>query len=357
MKILVTGGAGMVGSHAAEYWAAKGHEVTVLDNLMRSTLFGSQRESVEFNWRSLAQRGDVRLVKGDIRRAEDVRQAVGAGVDVVLHAAAQPGVGFSIEHPEEDFTINAQGTLQVLEVVRQRSPNATVLYCSTNKVYGTNVDALPLIEQQSRYAFQGGLAGISEAVSVDFAGHTPYGVSKLAGELYVQDYAYTYKMRTAVFRMSCIYGIRQFGFEDQGWIAHFTISTLLGRPLTIYGDGKQVRDVLYVEDLIKVFDAFVASPHRHGVFNIGGGPTQTLSLLELLDCLERLTGKRSRVTFRGWRPSDQRVYVSDLARVQQALPWQPRIGPEEGVGRLVKWVEQHRDLFEERTSSGVAVRT
>ncbi len=351
MKILVTGGAGMVGSHAAEYWAARGHEVTVLDNLMRSRLFGSQRESVEYNWRYLNQHPRIRLVKGDVRSAEDVRQALGSGVDVVLHAAAQPGVGFSVAHPEEDFSINALGTLQVLEAVRQRCPQAVFLYCSTNKVYGTNVDALPLTEQERRYAFSDGVVGVSEQLSVDLAGHTPYGVSKLAGELYVQDYAHTYGMRTSVFRMSCIYGTRQFGFEDQGWIAHFTISTLLGRPLTIYGDGKQVRDVLYVEDLIDAYDRFIASPLRHGVFNIGGGPAQTVSLLELLDELERLTRHRSPVTYQAWRPSDQKVYVSDISSVQQSLDWRPRVPFSEGLRRVVQWVEDHRELFEERPSA------
>ena len=345
MNILVTGGAGMVGSHAAEYWAGKGHTVTVLDNLMRSKLFGWPRESVEYNWRLLGQRKGIRLLKGDVRNAEDVRKALGDGVDVVLHAAGQPGVGFSIEHPEEDFAINALGTLQVLEATRQRCPRAVVLYCSTNKVYGTNVDALPLAEKDSRYAFSDGVAGISEQLSVDFAGHTPYGVSKLAGELYVQDYAYTYGMRTAVFRMSCIYGTRQFGFEDQGWVAHFAISTILGRPITIYGNGKQVRDALFVDDLIDAFDRFVASPVKHGVFNIGGGPTQTVSLQELLDELERLTGKRSPVTYAGWRPSDQKVYISDVRKLHQTLQWAPRIGFPEGLGRLVTWVQEHRELF------------
>jgi CDP-paratose 2-epimerase len=335
----------MVGSHAAEQWAAKWHEVIVLDNLMRSALFGSQKESVEYNWRYLGSLKGIQLIKGDVRSAEDVRRALGDGVDLVLHAAGQPGVGFSIEHPEEDFAINALGTLQVLETTRQQSPKAVFIYCSTNKVYGTNVDAIPLVEQASRYAYGNGLVGISEQLSVDYAGHTPYGVSKLAGELYVQDYAYTYGMRTAVFRLSCTYGTRQFGFEDQGWVAHFTISTLLGRPITIYGDGKQVRDALFVDDLINAFDLFMASPVKHGVFNIGGGPTQTVSLRELLDELERLTGKRSPVAYAPWRPSDQKVYISDLSRVQQALRWAPRVTFPEGLRRLVRWVEEHRGLF------------
>ena len=335
----------MIGSHAAVYWAERGHQVTVLDNLMRSRLFGSPRESVEYNWRFLQARGDIRLVKGDIRDAADVEQGIGEGVDAVLHAAAQPGVGFSIEHPEEDFSINALGTLRVLELTRQRCPRATFLYCSTNKVYGTNVDAIPLVEQDRRFAFRNGTPGVSEALSVDLAGHTPYGVSKLAGELYVQDYAHTYGMRTGVFRMSCIYGTRQFGFEDQGWIAHFTVSTLLDRPITIYGNGKQVRDVLYVEDLIAAFDRFIERSLPHGVFNLGGGPQHTLSLVELLDALAGRTGKRAPVQYADWRPSDQKVYVSDIARAKSALGWEPRVSVAEGLDRVIQWVGEHRELF------------
>ncbi|MBI4323282.1 MAG: NAD-dependent epimerase/dehydratase family protein [Candidatus Omnitrophica bacterium] len=345
MRILVTGGAGMVGSHAAEHWAQQGHEVTVLDNLMRSRLFGWPKESVEYNWRLLGALPRIRQVLGDIRSAEDVQRAVGDGVDAVLHAAAQPGVGFSIRNPQEDFSINALGTLQVLEVVRRRSPRAVFLYCSTNKVYGTNVDRLAIQEAPTRYGFLDGVTGVSEAMSVDLAGHTPYGVSKLTGELYVQDYAHTFGMRTAVFRMSCIYGIRQFGFEDQGWLAHFTISTLLHRPITIYGNGKQVRDVLYVTDVVQAFDRFLSSAHAHGVYNIGGGPSSTLSLLELVDALHKACGRKPAMRFDEWRPSDQRVYVSDIRKASTELGWAPRVSPAEGVERLVAWVREHESLF------------
>ena len=345
MRILVTGGAGMVGSHAAEHWAQQGHEVTVLDNLMRSRLFGWPKESVEYNWRFLETLPRVRQVRGDVRIAEDVQRAVGDGVDVVLHAAAQPGVGFSIRNPQEDFSINALGTLQVLETVRRLSPRAVFLYCSTNKVYGTNVDRLAIQEAPTRYGFLDGVKGVSEAMSVDLAGHTPYGVSKLTGELYVQDYAHTFGMRTAVFRMSCCYGTRQFGFEDQGWVAHFAISTLLNRPMTIYGNGKQVRDVLYVTDVIQAFDRFLSSAHAHGVYNIGGGPSSTLSLLELLDALHRACGRKPAMRFDEWRPSDQRVYVSDIRKASAELGWAPCVSPAEGVAHLVAWVREHEQLF------------
>jgi CDP-paratose 2-epimerase len=345
MRILITGGAGMVGSHAAEYWAGQGHEVVVLDNLMRSTLFGSSRESVEFNWRYLETVPRVTRVRGDVRNPDDVRAAIGPGVDAVLHAAGQPGVGYSIQHPHEDFSINAQGTLQVLEAVRHACPKAAVVYCSTNKVYGTNVDQLPIEERPTRYAFRDGVAGVGERLSIDLAGHTPYGVSKLMGDMYVQDYAHTYGLRTAVFRMSCIYGTRQFGFEDQGWLAHFIICAVLKRPITIYGNGKQVRDALYVTDLVRAYDAFLRGGRPHGVYNIGGGPSQTLSLLELIDRLARRCGRTLDVRFTDWRPSDQRVYVSDIRTASSELSWQPSVSVDEGIDRLLGWVEGNRQLF------------
>ena len=347
MKILVTGGAGMIGSHAAMHWAHQGHQVTVLDNLARSRLFGVDRDSVEHTWHLLGQQAGIRLVLGDVRLAADIEEALADGVDVVLHAAGQPGVGFSLRQPAEDFSINAFGTLQVLERVRQQSPQAAVLFCSTNKVYGGNVNALALRETPRRYALADGEAGVRESMPLDLTGHTPYGVSKLAADLYVQEYAHAFGIRTGVFRMSCIYGTRQFGFEDQGWVAHFAISTILGRPITIYGDGKQVRDVLFIDDLVRAFDAFLASAVPHAVLNLGGGPAHTTSLLELLDLLEAQTGKRSPVTYAGWRPSDQKAYVSDITRARTMLGWEPQVPFVKGLTQMIAWVEHHRDLLDE----------
>jgi CDP-paratose 2-epimerase len=179
------------------------------------------------------------------------------------------------------------------------------------------------------------------------AGHTAYGASKLAADVYVQDYAHTYGLRTAVFRMSCIYGEHQFGFEEQGWLAHFTICTVLGRPVTIYGDGKQVRDVLYVRDLVQAFDGWIFGDYPSGVFNIGGGAEQTLSLLELLDLLKRHTGKETVVGYQGWRPKDQKVYISDTQHVRNVLGWKPTVSVTEGVGRLMTWVQANRRLFDD----------
>ncbi|MFH1046338.1 MAG: NAD-dependent epimerase/dehydratase family protein [Candidatus Omnitrophota bacterium] len=343
MKVLVTGAAGLVGSHAAEYYALQGQEVVAFDNLIRPRLFGSDKKSVGYNWDYLGKYRNIARVIGDIRDEVQVAEAM-QKVDVVIHAAAQPGVPSSARIPREDFTINAYGTLNVLEALRQHAPKATFLYCSTNKVYGENLDRYELVEEKTRYRYKE-VAEISESVSVDQAGHTPYGVSKYTGDLYTQEYARLYGLRTAVFRMSCIYGTRQFGFEDQGWVAWFVIAALLDKPITIFGNGKQVRDLLYVEDLIRAFDAFINSKLRHGVFNIGGGKENSISLLEFLELLPKKAGKKPAVQFSQWRPLDQKVYISDISKIRAALGWQPRISITEGLERLVTWAEQQKSLF------------
>jgi len=344
MRILVTGGAGLVGSHTAEYYARKKEEVIVLDNLMRSHLFGYDKKSVEYNWGYLAKYKNIKRIKGDVRNKKDVLAAIGKGVDVVIHTAGQPGVPLSMRIPKEDFGINAFGTLNVLECLRKKSPKASFVFCSTNKVYGENVDKIPLQEKAKRYVYKG-TKGVSEDMPIDHTGHTPYGVSKYIGDIYTQEYAYMYGIKTAVFRMSCIYGTRQFGFEDQGWVAWFVIATLFNKPITIYGDGRQVRDLLYVTDLIKAYDKFIKSDLKHAVFNIGGGVGNTSSLLEFLNLLEKETGKKARITFSNWRPSDQKVYISDISKIKKELGWQPKVSVKQGVKRLITWVKRNRRLF------------
>ena len=344
MRILITGGAGLVGSHSAEYFAKKGKQIVVLDNLMRSNLFGYDKESVEYNWNYLTRYKNVKRIKGDVRSEKDVLEAMDNGVDTVIHTAGQPGVPLSVKIPKEDFDINAFGTLNVLECLRKTSPQATFIYTSTNKVYGENVDKIPLEEQQTRYVYQG-TEGVSEQMLTDLTGHTPYGVSKLVGDLYTQEYAHIYGMKTAVFRMSCIYGTRQFGFEGQGWVAWFVIANLLNKAITIYGNGKQVRDLLYVTDLVKAFEKFINSEIKHEIFNIGGGPENTASLLEFLSQTKKLTGKDTKLSFSDWRPSDQKVYISDIAKVKQKLNWQPQIKLSEGIQRLHNWIRQNEGYF------------
>ena len=346
MKILITGGAGLVGSHCAEFFSKNNpkNKVIVLDNLMRSKIFEYDKDSVEFNWNYLKQFKNIERIKGDVRSEADVKKAIGGGVDVVIHTAGQPGVPSSVRMPLEDFSINAFGTLNVLEAARKKSKDTVIIYCSTNKVYGENVDKIALAEEDKRYVFKD-IKGVSEEMCTDLTGHTPYGVSKLVGDLYVQEYSYIYKMKTGVFRMSCTYGTRQFGFEDQGWVAWFIIATLFNKPITIYGNGKQVRDMLYADDLVDAFNLFINSNSERGLFNIGGGPDNTISLLEFLDELESLTGKRPKVNFSQWRPSDQKVYITDTTKLEESLNWKIRVKVKEGIGELTKWVKENESYF------------
>ncbi|NQU95523.1 MAG: NAD-dependent epimerase/dehydratase family protein [Candidatus Omnitrophica bacterium] len=344
MKILITGGAGMVGSHTALHYASKGDEVIVFDNLMRSKLFGYDKKSVEYNWNFLAGQKNIKRVLGDVRNPKDLKKVVSADLDAIIHTAGQPGVGFSINDPAEDYSINAFGSFNVLECVRKVCPKTTFVYCSTNKVYGENVSELALAEESKRYSFRD-IKAISETFNLDLTGHTPYGVSKYVGDLYAQEYGYSYGLKAGIFRMSCTYGTRQFGFEDQGWLAHFIISNLTDKPITIYGDGKQVRDILYVEDLVRAFDLFIKSDLKTEVFNIGGGPDNTISLLEFIEMIEQKTGNKMKKGFDKWRPSDQKVYISDISKVKKILSWQPQIDASRGIDKLISWVKENLSFF------------
>lgn len=340
--ILVTGGAGFIGSHVSEYYAQKGHKVIVLDNLSRATLLKKDDKNALYNWNYLKSLKNVTLIKGDVTQFQDVDSAA-QDVDIIIHAAAQTAVTTSVIEPQQDFLTNALGTFNVLEAARKYDIKS-LLYCSTNKVYGENVNMVEMTEKEKRYEFTDA-EGISEEFSIDHCEHTPYGCSKLTGDLYAQDYGHLYGIKTGVFRMSCIYGTRQFGVEDQGWVAWFTIATMLNKQITIYGDGKQVRDVLYVSDLVDVYDKFLNSSLKRGVFNVGGGLENTMSLLELLDLLHKLTGKKSNVTFSDWRPSDQKVFISNISKAQNVLGWKPKVTPQEGIKKLVEWVQANKKIF------------
>ncbi len=346
-KILVTGGAGFIGSHIAEFYAhSRENSITVIDNLSRSNLLAVPSYTKRYNWTLLSKYDNVKLLERDIKRPESL-SALPEDSDIIFHTAAQTAVTTSITDPATDFQNNLVGTFNVLETARKSRSNPTLLYCSTNKVYGDNVNSIPIIEDELRYKIANEFGrGIPESFPIDLTGHTPYGCSKLAGDLYVQDYAYTYGLKTAAFRMSCIYGPRQFGVEDQGWVAWFAIANILGKQVRIYGNGKQVRDLLYISDLVSAFDTFVnLKSARFGVYNLGGGFANSLSLLELLKILEELTGKRSQVTFHPWRLNDQRVYYTDTDRASQDLNWAPRVDTREGMRRLTQWVLQNRELF------------
>jgi len=343
--MLVTGGAGFIGSHAALHFAQRGYTVTVLDNLSRGELLQRPDPNALFNWNHLADGAGIERVRGDVRDAATV-DALAARADVILHAAAQTAVTTSVRDPETDFLCNALGTFRVLDAARRGGRRPTVLFCSTNKVYGDNVNSIGVEAGEGRYRFPASWAqGVPETFSVDRCEHTPYGCSKLTGDLYVQDFGHLYGLRVGVFRMSCIYGTRQFGMEDQGWVAWFVIAALAGRPLTIFGDGRQVRDVLWIDDLVSAYEAFIEHGKGVEVFNMGGGPEQTLSLLELLEVIAEATGIRPAVTYADWRPSDQKVYVSDIRRARERLGWTPAVTPRAGVQRLIEWTRAHAALF------------
>jgi len=347
MRVLVTGGAGFVGSHVAEYYARSAGEVKVFDDLSRSRILGASAGDPLYNWNYLkAGYDNIRLIKGDVRSFEGVKDA-SKDVDVIVHTAAQVAVTTSLSDPRTDFEINAMGTFNVLEVARLR--DASLVFCSTNKVYGENVNKIPVKEEKRRYRFvdESYRNGVPETLPVDLTGHSPYGCSKLAADMYTQDYAHTYGLNTAILRMSCIYGERQFGVEDQGFIAHFAISAALGKGITIYGTGKQVRDLLHVEDLVRVIDLALkkAETSLGEVYNIGGGLSNALSLLEIIGYIEEISDKKIGLKFDEWRKADQMVYISDIAKAKEKLGWEPKISWKEGVLRLYRWAFDNRRLF------------
>jgi CDP-paratose 2-epimerase len=333
-EIVITGGAGFIGSNVASHLAQAGHRVVVLDNLARP---GVVRNS---DWLAATYSDHVSIVKGDVRDPDTVARVVGRA-DIVFHLAAQVAVTTSVSDPRTDFEVNALGTLNVLEAARRRLTPPIVLFASTNKVYG-GLEDLEVEETAQAYHLPELPHGIDERRPLDF--HSPYGCSKGSADQYVIDYSRIYDMPTIVFRMSCIYGPRQYGNEDQGWIAHFAIRALHRQPLVIYGDGKQVRDVLYVDDLIAAYLAAVerANHERTQVYNLGGGPENSLSLLACLSLLEERLGAPISRTFDRWRPGDQRVYISDTRRAQEALGWRPKVSPAEGITRLLAWLEEAR---------------
>lgn len=345
MKVLVTGGMGFIGSHIAEYHAIRGHQVVVIDNLSRGRLLQSAFFTKTLNRNHLLKYDNIQHVHADIRDSAAVMEA-SRECEVIFHAAGQTAVTTSIQNPGDDFSSNVVGTFNVLEAARLNGVS-TVVYCSTNKVYGANVNKLDILEGNTRYSFDNPYGkGISENFPIDLCEHTPYGCSKLTGDIYCQEYARCYGIRTAVFRMSCIYGTRQFGIEDQGWVAWLTHATLKNIPVTIYGNGKQVRDLLYISDLVNLYEKFLLSDINHGVFNIGGGGDFSVSILELLELLHEITGRRAPLTFSDWRHSDQKIYISDISKAVDSLGWKPEITTATGIGRLVEFMlneELHRN--------------
>ena len=336
--ILITGGAGFIGSNIADRLASEGHAVLVYDALSRP---GVERN---LEWLKGRHGSLVDNIVGDVRDEDELARAV-AEAKAAFHFAAQVAVTTSMVDPREDFETNVRGTINLLDAVRLRAERVPVIFASTNKVYGDLGD-VTFTSGEERHEPIGPLAdtGIDESRPLDF--HTPYGCSKGAADQYVLDYCRSFGIPTAVFRMSCIYGQRQMGTEDQGWVAHFLIRALEGQPITIYGDGRQVRDILDVEDAV---DAYIRAWQRIDrvqgrAHNLGGGPANAISLLQLLDEIRAITGRDVDVRFEGWRPGDQRWYVSNTAAARQALGLGAPRGWRDGVARLAGWLAEERRL-------------
>jgi CDP-paratose 2-epimerase len=336
IKVLVTGCAGFIGSHLVETCIRKGHIVYGIDNLSRrgtthnlDVLRNLTKKSLRFSQFDLL----------DNKSLENFFHLNGP-FDWIAHEAGQVAVTTSLASPLADFQCNAQATLLLLEAVRKKSPKSKLLFASTNKVYG-ELKNLEIIEEENRYSFANLLPGVTERQPLDF--HSPYGCSKGAADQYICDYARSFGLKTVALRQSCIYGTRQFGLEDQGWVAWFLIATALGKPITIYGNGKQVRDLLWIEDLcslyVKIWEKENFSWGK--ALNVGGGLQNTLSLLELFEFMGQLSIPLGKQTFAEWRKGDQKIFCSDNSRACELLDWSPSVSTREGVERLWSWIQQN----------------
>jgi CDP-paratose 2-epimerase len=338
-KYLITGGAGFIGSNYVHRLMKRGEKVRIFDNFVRA---GAPR-NLEWLKKEFGEDA-LDVVVGDIRDADRIAEA-GRDADVIVHLAGQVAVTTSVTNPREDFEVNALGTFNVLEAARLSGKKPIVLYSSTNKVYG-GMDEVEVVEDETRWHYKDLKYGASEEQPLDF--HSPYGCSKGTGDQYVRDYYRIYDIPTVVLRQSCIYGPRQFGVEDQGWLAWMLIAAVTGKPLTIFGDGKQVRDVLHVDDLLNAYDLAIAKIDiaKGQVYNMGGGVGNVLAIWsEFGPMIEKLLGKKMEVARGDWRPGDQKVFYADYRKAERELGWKPQINLEDGIERLFQWVQENKDQF------------
>jgi CDP-paratose 2-epimerase len=339
MKIAIIGGAGFIGINSAYYFIERGHEVIILDNLSR---VGSA-----YNLEQIQKKSSIAFIHLDIRDKEKVLAVLRIldDLDGVLLLAGQVAVTTSVAEPRLDFDINALGTFNVLEALRITKQKPLLIYSSTNKVYGKMED-LNIVERNNRYEYGTLPEGISEDRQLDF--YSPYGCSKGAGDQYVRDYARIFDIPTVVMRQSCIYGPNQFGIEDQGWVAWFTIASLIGKKITVYGDGKQIRDVLFVTDLVRLYEQSLLNREIcvGKIYNVGGGPQNTLSLNELISQLSVKLNKEIAHTFDQWRPGDQKVFVSNINKVYSELNWKPMVPISTGIESMFAWIHDNRKVIE-----------
>lgn len=332
---LITGGAGFIGVNLADRLLSEGKKVIVFDNVSRA---GVDKNLL---WLKEKHTANLKIIIADIRDKASVATAVG-NADEIFHFAAQVAVTSSMVNPYYDFEVNAQGTLNLLEAIRKSAHQPPVIFASTNKVYG-DLDDLGMVTNETRYQLNDNIfpKGISEKRNLDF--HSPYGCTKGLADQYTLDYARSFGLKTAVFRMSCIYGLHQFGTEDQGWVAHFLIQALKNKTITLYGDGKQVRDILFADDLIEAYVLAMKNIDQisGNAFNMGGGINNTISLLELCDMIGVIDGKSPRIRFEEWRQSDQKYYVSDYGKFNAATGWTPKTSTREGIQKLYSWLSEN----------------
>jgi CDP-paratose 2-epimerase len=317
----------------------------VFDNLSRA---GVENNLV---WLKEKHGAKVQVMIADIRDKLAVKEAVERAGEI-FHFAAQVAVTSSLTDPFHDFEINARGTLNLLEAIRNSSHQPPLMFASTNKVYG-DLDDVGIVMNGTRYYPDDAnfrKNGIGENRSLDF--HSPYGCSKGVADQYVLDYSRAFGLKTAVFRMSCIYGLHQFGTEDQGWVAHFLLQSLKGAPITLYGDGKQVRDILFVDDLVNAYLLAMENIQQlsGNAFNMGGGSSNTVSLLELCEMIGDISGTRPTISFEDWRPSDQKYYVSDFSRFNALTGWTPKVNTRKGVEKLYQWLRENEPFLRKRKS-------
>jgi CDP-paratose 2-epimerase len=340
MKVLVTGGCGFLGSHVCEFYRKKGWEVVAYDNMtkheMERTGFAAEAAR-NYNWDYLKAIG-VTLVKGDIRNFEELLDQA-QGCQYIVHTAAQPAMTISWEDPRLDMTTNVMGTFNVLEAARVLK--IPVACCATVHVYGNRINE-ELKEGEKRYLRTP--EGIGEDYPTLGGTITPLHASKASGDIYVRVYIDTYGLKAASFRLTGIYGTRQFGGEDHGWVANFAIRSILGWPITLFGSGKQVRDIIYATDVCEAFDAFFRH-QKPGIYNIGGGRATAISLLECIDILTEINGQAPEVRMAPDRLGDLRYFVCEIAKARRELDWGPRVLPREGIEKLVHWIKENRSVF------------
>jgi len=340
MKVLVTGGCGFLGSHVCEFYARRGDVVVSLDNMTKYELerTGYATEAArKYNWDLLSEMG-VRMIREDIRNAEAVVD-YSSGCDYIVHTAAQPAMTISWEDPRLDFSTNVDGTFNVLEAARRHQ--VPVASCATIHVYGNEINET-LEETETRYVRTP--AAIDENHPTMEGNLSPLHASKMSGDIYVRTYAKVYGLPAASFRLTGIYGPRQLGGEDHGWVANFSIKAVMGRPLTIFGNGKQLRDILYVEDAAKAFHCFYEN-QVPGAYNIGGGERFSISLLECVDLIRELCDRQVIVNFENDRYGDLRYFVCDIRKAAQQLNWEPAVHTRSGLDKLIMWIKENEILF------------